>query len=190
MTFTFSKEIAEKYLLKGHGYVNNARIYKVFDQKNQLGEFLQLNDTCFFNFADFSVRIHNQSNNLIKSKYILIDEQKQVQIGEYSISGVVGQYGKLILNKDIYYCEKLKPEVNYSLFNKKTWGHYKIQVSEGTNAVVYQFKINEPFISVQNNKKYRPFNGSIELFNGSMMLVFAGLFLLEVVFDKEDTSMT
>jgi len=190
MIFTFSKEIVEKYLLKGNGYFNNARLYKVFDDKNQIGEFLQLKDICFFNFADFSIRIQKESNNLIKSKYILLDEQSQTKIGEYSISGWVGQYGKLILDKDVYYCEKLKPEIRYSLFNKKTWGHYKIQISNGTNIVIYQFKVNEPFISFPNNIKYRPFTGEVELYNGSILLLFAGLFLLEAVFDKEDTSMS
>ena len=190
MTFTFSKEIVEKYLLKGYGYFNKARLYKVFEQENMLGEFLQLNETCFLNFAGFAGHIENESNNLIKSRFQLIDEQSQAKIGEYSISGWVGQYGKLVLNKSIYYCEYLKPDISYSVFNKKTWGHYKIQVSDGTNIVVYQFKINEPIITVSNNRKYRPLNGSIQLYNGNMVLLFAGLFFIEKIFAKEDTSMS
>lgn len=108
-----------------------------------------------------------------------------MRVDEYKLSSWTGIIGKLILDdQKAFSCNVNKP---FSIFNKNTWAYYEVQVTNGVNAVAYKLKIDLTFISTIGTR-FRPFSGEIELWGDNVQLVFAGLFLLEHVFEKEDNS--
>lgn len=185
MKYRFSKELVDNFFVEGHGNLNQCRIYKVFDNQNLIGQFFYRSELCFFSYYTKHIYVEIESNFFKKSKYILIDKQTQVRVGEYKISKWSGLIGKLILDgQKSYRCDILN---SYSIFNRETRGRYDVQVSNGVNAVVYRLKIDFPIISTLGTR-FRPFSGEIELWGEDIQLVFAGLFLLERVFENEDSS--
>lgn len=187
MKFTFTKEVPKKYHIHGHGYLRKCKIYKIYSGENLIGQFFYHHNLCFFSFGDQSYRIDIERHFFKRSKYDLIDEKTQAKIGEYKFSGVAMYVGLLTINgQNIFVCNKVKPNVRYSMFDSKTWGHYKMQVTNKINAVEYNFRVRASFFGTPAVASY-PFTGELELWGDNLLLAFAGFFLIEWNFESEDS---
>lgn len=185
MKLKFTKEILETYYFERHGYLAKCKLYKVFDNDIQTGLFLYNRTFCYFSFAERQYRVLIERHYFKKSKYYLIDEKTNVKVGEYKLSNWLRDTGWLIMDDQrTFVCDKLQPEVRRSIFKRSTWGYYKINLSDRVSSVMFRFKIDVPLIA-SKKRGLRPFSGEIEV-NGDIMLAFAGLFLLEEIFEIED----
>lgn len=186
MILTFTKELPKRYYLEGHGYLTKCKLYRVFKDGNELGRFFYHYNICFFSFENQSYHIDFERHFFKRSKFYLIDENSQRKIGEFKLSSLLIDLGWLILdNQNIYVGNKKTPVVRFSLFDAKTWGHRRIQISNKVNAVVYDFRIKTPIFRTRDIQLY-PFSGQLELWGENLLLAFAGFFLLENVLSLED----
>ena len=186
MKLTFTKELPTTYYREGHGHLRKCRVYKIYDGENPIGQFVYHYNLCFFSFGNQSYHIDMERHYLKKSNYHLINEKIKSKIGEYNLSDGWVHLGLLTIDgQNIFVCDKL-PNVRYSIFDPKSWGHFKIQVTNRINAVEYNFRIKTPFFRTTSIKMY-PFAGELELWGDNLLLAFAGLFLLEWALILKDT---
>jgi hypothetical protein len=188
MNFTFRKEKEEDRYMRSYGLLDYCWMYTITDKDRKIGRFFKSNFVSFFAFEEEDIRIDSVYKFLKKTQYPIIDQKTNNIIGGYDRELHFDNrtpYGKLFLGDNTYQCANLKPDVKHMFLRKDTWGHFKIRVGNGSEAVSYTLKTDHPSIwSYTVGDK--PFEGQIELEGNNLMLLFAGIFLLEQVLEFED----
>lgn len=189
MNFTFRREKEESRYMRSYGLLDFCWMYTITDKDRKIGRFFSSDLVSFFAFEEEDIRVDYIYKFLKNTQYPIIDQKTNKIIGGYDRGRRYDNrtpYGKLFLGDNTYQCESLKPDVKRRTFRKETWGHFKIRIGKGSEAVSYTFKIDYPSIWSRTVSD-KPFEGQIELEGNNLMLLFAGIFLLEQVLEFEDS---
>lgn len=186
MRYTFSKEIIDSYFVEDFGNCRDVKHYKVFASSTLAGEFYFFNNGGFFRFEERTVQLHRGHGILKKSNDRLIDQESRhtlatCNFGEWSNSLGTLQYH----NKDFKF-RKGSAAVKTSLFNIKTWGHYKMMLSTDLDGVSYDFQVKRTLFTL---KKYNlhPYTGEIDTWGKTdLLIVMTGLYLIERMLVLQD----
>lgn len=189
MIYNFSKEVFPKKSFLQRNRYSSLRIYRLFDADKLIGTFEFSHTQHTFSFNDREYFIEVIERFFKKPSYKLFNKLTHELIGEFQLStwrATTFRFAKPNLQQKEYFIfAKIQPDTPYSIFNKGSWGHYKFQVSNGTEAAVFSLKVDLAFFST--NLQYRPLKGKVELFGDNKLLLFAGLFLIERHFQNEDS---
>jgi len=186
----FTKEIIEKYDLLNYGTVKDCGQYKLFHNDNLLGQFFYSEYASYFTFENFDIKIETTKHFLKRWEYKIIDQTKSLEIGNYETTSWINRkrnIGRIRFDNEIYKCERLKPEIENKYFKRETWGHYKIRLCSQQDTIIYKFKLDIPWIGGLDSA-FTPFVGQIETTCDNLFPVFAGLFLIEQIFENEKSS--
>ena len=199
MNFKFSKELID------NGSANTPskqlRFYKIMDDKNQvIGQFFYYPKEQKINFGDREISIEVVSKFLKKTIRFLIDKKDNKQVGEYEIFGGHGvnyfwedvpslPTGKIKLGDQVFNFRRISTGIESSFFKQDTWGYFKFRLYtiKGNEFYEYSLKLDIPVWSKPHNTKYRPFVGTIDSNCDNVFAILAGLYLMEVEFEFEDT---
>jgi hypothetical protein len=199
VNFKFSKELI------GNDTTNRPnkqlRLYKILDDKDQvIGQFFNYPKEQIINFGDREISVEIVSKFLKKTKYFLVDKKDAKQLGEYEILGGFGvnhfwqdvpssPTGIITLGETVFNFRRIPADIKYSFFKQETWGYFKFRLYtiKGKEFYEYSLKMDIPVWSKSHYTKYRPFVGTIESNSDNVFAILAGLFLMEVEFDFEDT---
>ena len=190
MKLEFTKEIIEKYDLLNYGTVKDCGLYKIFHNDTFLGQFFYSEYASYFAFENFDIKIETTKHFFKSWEHKIIDQIKSIEIGSYEKSSWISpkrNAGRIQFDNKIYNCERLKPEIKNKYFKKETWGHYKIRLSNEQDTIIYKFKLDIPWIGGLDSA-FKPFVGHIETTCENLLPVFAGLFLIEQIFENEKSS--
>jgi hypothetical protein len=199
VNFKFSKELIDKDSTNRPS--KQLRLYKILDDKNQLlGQFLYYPKEQVISFNDREISIEVVSKFLKKTKYFLVDKKDNKQVGEYEIFGGFGvshfwqdvpssPTGTIKLGDTIFNFRRIPTDIRYSFLKQDTWGYFKFRLYtiKGKEFYEYSLKMDIPVLSKSHYTKYRPFVGTIESNSDNVFAILAGLYLMEVEFDFEDT---
>lgn len=91
---------------------------------------------------------------------------------------------KVVLEDEEYIFKRQRPEVEYRLFDSKTWGYYAFSLYDtwGLSVVGYTFKIQKPLLD-GTISTFSNIEGDIKADENKVHLMFPGFFLLEQFFD-------
>jgi hypothetical protein len=180
MNFTFSKEIRD-YNLSGYGRLYWCRLYKIFDGDTIIGQFLHTDVVAFFTYGEMDLRIDLKKKFLTKTKHIIVDQKKDTEIGSFQIkypNNNLKSSGKMTIGNEIYTTLTLPTDIKSRLFKKETWGSYKVKIFSETEEVIYSLKHEVSWF--QSKSDFRsPAKGYIELSSENLLVLFAGLYLLD-----------
>ena len=199
MNFKFSKELIDSDSTKRPS--KQLRLYKISDDKDQLlGQFFYYPKEQIINFDDREISIEVVSKFLKKTKYFLVDKKDSKQVGEYEIFGGFGvnhfwrdvpssPTGTIKLDDTVFNFRRIPSDIKYSFLKRETWGYFKFRLYaiKGHEFYEYSLKMDIPVSSKPHFTKYRPFVGTIESSSDNVFAILAGLYLMEVEFDFEDT---
>jgi hypothetical protein len=183
MQYRMSKEFLDRYSPDNKCQLKDCRRHRVFDQDGCIGEFTYSHRTSFFSIrqAQFSIR---RKLRFFKDLHTLVDQATGEEIGEYFVSNkwVLGiDLGDLMIAGSLFNFEKMEPDVQFSIFRPVTWGHHKFRLSDGKYTVTYSIRE-----TVRNRKK--PFEATVETNSDRLLLLFAGLYLMECYFGNSDAA--
>lgn len=199
MNFKFSKELIDKDSTNRPS--KQLKLYKLLDETNQLlGQFFYNPKEQIINFDDREISIEVVSKFLKKTKYFLVDRKDNKQVGEYEVFGGYGvnhfwqdvpssPTGTIKLGDTVFNFRRIPTDIKYSLLKQDTWGYFKFRLYtiKGEEFYEYSLKMDIPVWSKSHYTKYRPFVGTIESNSDNVFAILAGLYLMEVEFDFEDT---
>lgn len=199
MNVKFSKELVSNDSTKRPD--NQLRLYKILDDKDQLiGQFFYYPKEQIIKFSDREISIEVFTKFLKKTKSFLIDKKDNRQVGEYEIFGGSGvnhfwqdapssPTGIITIGDTTFNFRRIPPNIKYSFLNQDTWSYFKFRLYsiKGTEFYQYSLKMDIPVLRNANYIKYTPFVGIIESNANNIFAILAGLFLMEVEFDYEDT---
>ena len=199
MKFKLTKELIDEY--PDDKPYRQLRLYKVFRDEGQIvGQFFYYTDEQYFIFDDTQISIEVILKLFKKTKYNLLDKKKQIQIGDYEIFGGFGinrfwqdvpstPTGLINIGYKKYNFRRIPAEVENSFFKKATWGYCKFRLYEtkGNEFYEYSLKMDIPVLSKAHFTKYRPFVGEIESNSENLLIILAGLYLMDIEFEFEDT---
>src|SRR5262245_53443422 len=112
----------------------------------------------------------------------LSDDSNNTMIGsfQYKLSSWFREYFKGFTLFDRYYeIRKTTPDVRYSIFKRRTWNHYKFELSNGADEFIYTFKIDYPVIAFGDYLERSRFAGTVKCTTPDLLL--AGFFLIEEI---------
>ena len=199
MNFKFSKELIDKDSTNRPS--KQLRLYKLLDERNQLlGQFFYNPKEQIINYDDREISIEVVSKFLKKTKYFLVDRKDNKQVGEYEIFGGYGvnhfwqdvpssPTGTIKLGDTVFNFRRIPADIKYSFLKQETWGYFKFRLYaiKGKEFYEYSLKMDIPVLSKPHFTKYRPFFGTIVSNSDNVFAMLAGLYLMEVEFDFEDT---
>lgn len=199
MKFTFCKELIDKNSTNRPG--KKLRLYTLLDDQNQLiGQFFYYPKEQIIIVNDQEISIEVAPKFFKKTKYLLVDKKDSKQVGEYNILGGYGinhfwqdipssPTGTLTLGDTVFNFRRIPPAIRYSFLKQDTWGYFKFHLYaiKGTEFYEYSLKMDIPVWSKSHYTKYRPFVGTIESNSDNVLAILAGLYLMEMEFDFEDT---
>lgn len=202
MDFSFSKSYLTSYLSDDGILYKGLRLYYVYQDKNLLGHYFRQGNKQFFNYQNDKYKVESTKIGYKKEHYKIVDENSGEVIGEYFLPHpynatfshypdvpYTDPYLKVFISGSEYELRRQLPETEYRLFDSKTWGHFRFGLYDKQNlcSVNYVFKIENPLLDgsiIFNNN----LEGVIENSENNLLLMFAGLFLLERFFDDQDRS--
>ncbi len=199
MNFKFSKELIDKDSTNRPS--KQLRLYKIWDDKNQLlGQFLYYPKEQVINFNNREISIEVVSKFLKKTKHFLVDKKDNKQVGEYEVFGGFGvnhfwqdvpssPTGTIKLGDTLFNFRTIPADIKYSFLKQETWGYFKFRLyaTKGLEFYEYSLKMDIPVWSKPHYTKYGPFVGTIASNFDNVFAILAGLYLMEVEFDFEDT---
>jgi hypothetical protein len=180
--FEFSKEIHHRYFVEGFGILENWKVYKIEQGEKHIGQFYYHRQICFFEYEDKEMDIRPKRRFLRSTLASIFDRRMNVEVGTMEVPGWhprTNPIGFIQLGGEYYTGLKLRPEVDRSFFKPRTWGHRKYSVSNTHEDVVYAFRPTASSTSAF-------MGGKISVAGNNLLLLFAGLFLLEEQLDKEE----
>jgi hypothetical protein len=188
LKYTFSKEVKIRRPILRRSWLISFLVYKLFDAGKLIGEFDYHDKLYTISFLNREFVIEVNEQVFKKSSYKLYDKLTNELIGDFKLS--TWKYNTFrfdkpqIGQKEYFIFQKVRTGIPYSIFKKSTWGHYKFELSNGTEAAVYSLKVDKTQFSwyMQN----RRLSGEVELFGDNLLLLFAGFFLIERHFKNED----
>jgi hypothetical protein len=197
MNYKFSKEQADEY--PDDKPYRELMLYKVIDDNDQIvGQFYFYRDEQYFVFDNTQISIEVISKLFKKTKYNLLNNNKP--IGNYEIFGGGGidrfyqdvpsnPTATINIGDQKYNFRRIPAAVEYSFFKQETWGYFKFRLYavKGNEFYDYSLKMDIPFLSKANYTKYRPFVGQIESNSDNMLVMLAGIYLMDIEFEYEDT---
>jgi hypothetical protein len=199
VNFKFSKELIDT------GSTNRPseqlRLYKIVDDKDQLlGQFFYYPKEQIINFHNREISIEVVSKFLKKTKYFLVDRKDNNHVGEYEIFGGFGvnrfwqdvpssPTGTIKLGDTLFNFRRIPADTKYSFLKQETWGYFKFRLYaiKGQEFYEYSLKMDIPVWSKPHYTNYRPFTGTIVSNSDNIFAILAGLYLMEVEFNFEDT---
>ena len=198
MKYKISKELIDEY--SDDKPYEELRLYKLIDENEKVvGQFFYYTDRQYFIFGKTNISIEVISNLFKKTIYNLVDCNTKNKIGEYEIFGGRGidrfwQDAPSKPTASIYVDDKklnfrrITADVDYSFFRKETWGYFKFKLyaTKGNEFYYYTLKMDVPIISKSNYTKFRSFSGQVETNSNNILIILAGLYLMDVEFDYED----
>ncbi len=198
MNYKFSKELIDEY--PGDKPYRQLRLYKILDNKKQIvGQFYYYADEQYFLFGDKQISIEVISKLFKKTRYNLVNQSKQIQIGNYEIFGGFGiarfwedvpstPTGTINVDNKKYNFRRIPADIEYSFFKKATWGYFKFRLyaTKGNEFYEYSLKMDIPSFSKVHYTNYRPFTGEIESNSDNILVMLAGFYLMEIEFEFED----
>ena len=199
MNFKFSKELIDTDTTNRPN--KQVRLYKILDGKDQLlGQFFYYPKEQVIYFSDREISIEVVSKFFKKTKFFLVDKKDNNQVGEYEIFGGFGvnhfwqdvpssPTGTIKLGDALFNFRRIPSDIKFSFLKQETWGHFKFRLYaiKGQEFYEYNLKMDIPVWSKPHYTKYRPFVGTIESNSDNIFTILAGLYLMEVEFDFEDT---
>lgn len=199
VNFKFSKELVDTDSANRPG--KQLRLYKVLDDKDQvLGQFLYYPKEQIISLADRKISIEVVAKPLKKTKYFLVDKKDNEQIGEYEICGGFGvnhfwqdvpssPTGTIRLGDTLFNFRRIPADIRHLLVKQETWGYFKFRLYaiKGQAFYEYSLKMDMPAWSKPRYTNYRPFSGTIVANSDNILAILAGLYLMEVEFDYEDS---
>jgi hypothetical protein len=80
-------------------------------------------------------------------------------------------------------------DIKHSFFKQETWGYFKFRLyaNKGQEFYEYSLKMDIPVFCKSHFTNYRPFEGTIKSNSDNVFAILAGLYLMEMEFDFEDT---
>ncbi len=144
MTLKFPKDIVNKYSLATFEQVRHGKLYQVIDNENTTSQFLISDKNSYLKHGDKTLIIDGRSKDIIET-------ENSYRIGHFHFSRwtiLVGYRDTLTFKDKEYLFKKVKPDIGYSLFNKSTWGQFKLQLACDEETISYSFKIDIPSISI------------------------------------------
>ena len=188
MKYTFNKEIVPRKFVQGQGWLSNLKTYKLFEADKLIGTFDYHDTLHIISFLDREFIIEVKEPFFRRSSYNLFDKSTNELIGDFKLSLFAAQSLRVdklrIGKKDLFIFEEVRSDIPFSVFKKSSWGHCKFQFSNGTEAAVYSLKVDRPLIC--SSLEYRPLAGEVELWGDSILLIFAGFYLIERRFRTVD----
>lgn len=173
--------------MAGYGRLECCSMFIVSDNERKIGQFFYSDEVSFFAFGEEDVRIDYTKKLFRQTLYPIIDQKTNQPFGGYDRRTHTGSWtplGKLFLGDRTYGCEKLKSEVGD--FDERL--HISIRVSNYWEAVNYHIRVVRPsdLSLFPRPVSLAPFEGEIELEGNNLLLLFAGIFLVQQVLDFED----
>jgi hypothetical protein len=188
LKYTFSKEVKIRKSILGPQKLPGYLVYKLFDAGKLIGDFEYHDALYTISFLNREFVIEVKETLFKKPSFKLYDKLRNKLIGEFKLSTWKFNTFRFdkphIGQKEYFIFQKIRTGIPYSIFKKGTWGHYKFELSNGTEGAVYSLKVDKTQFSwyMQN----RRLTGEVELFGDNLLLVFAGFFLIERHFKNED----
>ena len=175
-----TREIVTDYVVDNNYTVKGGSLYKVFINKIIQGQFLYSSELSFINYCDKKL--------IIDKKADILNPDSTTLNGHYELTNwrmLVGYRDKMFFDGKEYSFKRLKQDMQYSLFKKESWGQRKFQLQHDNENVTYLFALNVPALSLGSPFFKKPFSGSIELDNATILVALAGLYLIERALDNE-----
>jgi hypothetical protein len=179
--FEFSKEVHPKYSVEGFGVLKNWQVYKVLEDDKPAGQFYHHKEICYFDFENREMGLAISRPHFKNIQADIINRQTEQRIGAIEAPTQVTfdpTIGWIQLGDTIYKGEKQGGEKSNSIWSKD-WRYYQFCISNTRQDVIFGLQTSMSATS--------PFkNGRIQLLGNDLLLVFAGLFLVEEALQQID----
>jgi hypothetical protein len=187
MHFTIKKELVENRYMPGYGRLEFCSMFTVTEAEKNVGRFFYSDEVSFLAFGERDIRINYVRKLLRQTLYPIVDQKDGQAIGGYDRRDYTGPstpFGKLFLGDSMYLTQKTAH--TYPKNDKQQ--HITIWVGNIVEAATYHIRVNKPtFFSLRTVQVGNsPFEGEIELHGNNLLLLFAGIFLVQQVLEFED----
>ena len=198
MKYKFSKEVIDEYA--DDKPYEQLRLYKLLNENDQIiGQFFYYSNRQYFVFGKTKILVEVISKIFKKTVYNLIDYNTNQKVGEYEIFGGRGidrfwqdvpsiPTATIHIEDKKFNFRRISADINFSTFKKETWGYFKFKLyaTKGNEFYDYTLKMDIPVFSKANYHKYRPFVGQIESNSNNILIILAGMYLMDIEFEYED----
>lgn len=186
MTYTFTKEVLKDVDFPGVGSFEQCNLYKVFNDNTLLGQFICSQKVAFISTGDYLLRIDIEKYFFKANKFEVFDVKSNAKIGQYKLpEWVFKEIGSLSLNGLTYKGIRERSNIRNNLFNRATWGNFKLRLQSDVTEVIYNIKVDTRWIEAANSE-FRNAKGDIQASDGNIALILAGFFLVERMLNLND----
>jgi hypothetical protein len=170
------------------------------DEEGQAaGRFFYYNKEQYFVFGETKISIEVISRLFRKDEIYLLESATNNRKGSCEIFGRGGidvlwedipstPAGVIHFNDKKYNFRRIVPAVQYSYSDKETWDYfrYRLYAVKGNEFYDYSLKMSVPVWSNHGHISKSPFIGQIESNSDNILLILAGIYLMEVLFERQD----
>lgn len=195
VAFSFLRFYSNTYYTNDGMLYKRVVVYNIYKEKDLLGQYFHSGSRHSYRFAGSYFKIVSTAKWYERPDFKITDQQTNEVISSLVIPRYYNDtfynspetiysnpFMKVVLQGAAYTFMRERPEVEYCLFDKKTWGHYAFSLHDikGVSAAAYTFKIEQPLLD-GSISTFCNMEGDITACNDNIHLLFAGLFLLEQV---------
>ena len=159
MVFNLTKSINTFALFDAPITPEKSSLYRISDNNSLHGQFSYSRWECLCSFKEqkFHIKQHRNSSGSFRAG--IVDLKTDKTVGEYKLNTWAVFRGlrlQLMFDNKIYTLLRRSPEIRHSIFKRDTWGHYKFELSNGEEKIVYRFRIPTPSFAwaIQNLKRH------------------------------------
>ena len=182
MIFNLTKSINTYSLFDARTTTEKSSLYRISDNNSMVGQFSYSKWECLCSFKEQKLYIKQYRKSFRSLKTEIVDLETDKIIGEYKLNSWAvfrGFRHQLMLDNKIYTLKRRSPDIRYSILKRDTWGHYKFELTNYNEKIVYKFKIKTPSFALGNPRLESPFEGTIEGDASHGLLMTLGCFLIE-----------
>jgi hypothetical protein len=150
MNFTFTKYLIEDHYRAGYGRLEKCGMYTVYNGDEKVGAFFYSDEVSWFAFDEEDLRIDYIKKLFRKTRYQIVDQKTNSVIGGYDkvvrFFKIIS-HGQLHLSEEVFQAYQVETEVKAPFFDKSDISHFKIEVGNSKQQVIYTFHI-QPHINL------------------------------------------
>lgn len=182
MDYRFSKRIIKHSAYTDREYSEHTKVYNLFENGKTVGKMVMGPNEKTIEVETGNYDIEDRSF-MVK---MIVEKATDKEVGRYlfpAFSGWFGVRDKLVLDEK----EPMQFKENrlLDIFKKATWGQNEFELTNAIDSVLYQFKMDLPFIRLTPLPMFE-FSGKIETTSDNKLLLLAGCCLVEWGLEKKE----
>jgi hypothetical protein len=190
MNYTFKKSRLNNFDDNYWGQIKDCSVYAVTSSDQIIGQVIITQKEAYLSLPTSKCQVDFKTTLLKptigKIKDVNLNEEVGIITFDNPMFSMSQQIGTLKIYNNVYIAYEQKSDIRYNPLDKKTWGKYKVALTDTRSTVEYNLHLDTSIFDVANSQ-LRDGTGEIKTTEEDLQITLFGILFLEYLLETDDT---